>query len=310
MSNDIYKKFIENLSIEHNLPIKTTWKRIKSFKKNDLIMQQFENNEGDEILISEDSSGFLNLVHIEPHIELPQEIKDKMNSIHLLSELYKIYFNLSSQSNELEIENINTISSKAIRKYLLLNDDSFIKKDLISFKPGENKELEIGHQVLYYLSFPESNIENNSSLHPNFVDDTSSENVGVLYDKENMELYYCEKDGISFFKAICGGDWEIPIQFLVYWSESEGRLKGFFPKGDANIYNKKYNCAYGSEYEKINESDFPNKESYNKVQNDIDNIMEKINDNYNLYFKESFHKAFKEMKKIILKENLSKKHKP
>lgn len=65
MSTDKCKDFIEKLSISENLPLKTKWKRLKKYKENDLIYREFENNEGDEIIISEDNLGTLNLVKLE-----------------------------------------------------------------------------------------------------------------------------------------------------------------------------------------------------------------------------------------------------
>lgn len=312
MSTDNCKKFIEDLSIEHSLPLKTVWKRTERYKENDLIMRKFENKEGDELLISEDSTGTLKLVTLEYNIYLPEHIKETMSSNHLFSELYKTYLNLTSYSHltedELELDNLEPVSALSIRKYLLLNDDSFLKTDLDGFKPNKDDELNVGYKTLYQLSYAE--LENTPLAKNNFVNDTSSETVGIVYDKENMELYYHEKEGISFFKAICGGDWEVPIHFLVYWSETEGRLKGFFPKGEANIYNVAYGCAYGSEYEKVNESDFPNRAAYDKVMNEADNKLCSIDDNYQQVSDKALNKAFKEMKQIILNEHLSKKMKP
>ena len=50
--------------------------------------------------------------------------------------------------------------------------------------------------------------------------------------------------GFHTFWVSAGGDWEIPINFLLYWGDN--RLRAYIPK-DGNIWNKKYKCAYGSE---------------------------------------------------------------
>ena len=69
MSTDNCKDFIEKLSINENLPLKTKWKRLKKYKEKDLIYRDFQNNEGDELTISEDKAGILNLVKLERNIK-------------------------------------------------------------------------------------------------------------------------------------------------------------------------------------------------------------------------------------------------
>ena len=108
----------------------------------------------------------------------------------------------------------------------------------------------------------------------NFCEDTKSEKIGIIYDKENMYLHYYEKEGISFFQAICGGDWEQPIQFLVYWSESE----------------------------KIDRNMFKSEEEYEKEMRKCENLLEKLDENYNENYKKALNNAFKELKKILIQE--------
>lgn len=81
----------------------------------------------------------------------------------------------------------------------------------------------------------------------------------INFDTENIEMYYGQKEDISYLRINAGGDWEQPIQAFVYWSERDKRLKGFFPCGIGNTYNMKTNTAYGSEddpelYEEIAEN--------------------------------------------------------
>lgn len=312
MSLEHYKQFIELISLEHSLTLKTSWKRIDKFLENNLTFTKFENQQGDEILISEDNTGKLNLISVEKSVEIPAEIKKNLNSTTLFTAFYKLFLDVVSTSESLE-ENLNLseiqpLSPKAIRKYLLLQDDSYIQQELQDYKPSSKEDLQIGYELLSILSYDSQ--DNISIPVNNFVRETSSEHVGILYDKENMDLYYIEKEGISFFQAICGGDWEMPIQFLVYWSEADNRLKGFFPTGDANIYNIQYNCAYGSEEELSRESDFSSREAYDKAMNEADSLMNNINENYNVLLEKALNKAFKQIKKIIVEENLSKKIKP
>lgn len=308
MSTDNCKKFIEEFSINNNLPLKTTWKRTEIYKNNDLTFRKFENKEGDELLLSENLSGLVQLVQLEKNIPIPQEILDSHNSNKLLTELYKLCLNLAPYDENIELDSIFPLSSEAIRKYLLLNDDSYLIRELNNYYPSKDQDLDIGHAVMASLSYEDCG--DIDKFKNNFINDTSSDNVGVLYDKENMYLYFLEKEGISFFKAVCGGDWEIPVQFLIYWSDKEKRLKGFFPKGEANIYNTKYNCAYGSEDQKINSSDFPTTQSYDNAINEAEKMSELINNQYDSLSEKSLKKSFKELKNIILNENLKNTMKP
>lgn len=79
----------------------------------------------------------------------------------------------------------------------------------------------------------------------------------VMFDFENCTGYndqpflsgyltgYHElSPGFHTFWVSAGGDWEIPINFLLYWGDN--RLRAYIPK-DGNVWNKKYKCTYGSE---------------------------------------------------------------
>ena len=312
MSTENCKKFIEELSIKEHLPLKTTWKRTEKYKESSFTMRNFENKEGDTLLISENSQGDFHLVELDRNISIPESLKILHRKNHLLSELYKLYLDLTPYAytleDSLDLKDLTILSQNSIRKYLLLGEDKFLKEDLKTLSLHNKEELDIGYKILYQLSYCEPN--DISLLTTNFVQDTSSENVGILYDKENMELSYMEKEGVSFFVAVCGGDWEMPIHFLVYWSETDKRLKGFFPKGDSNVYNVEYNCAYGSEYDKVHEEDFSSRAQYDKVMNEADDKMGKINDNFEEVSNKALNKAFKELKHIILNENLKVKNKP
>lgn len=50
--------------------------------------------------------------------------------------------------------------------------------------------------------------------------------------------------GFHTFWVSAGGDWEIPVNFMIYWGDN--RLRGYIPK-DGNVWDKKYKTAYGSE---------------------------------------------------------------
>ena len=103
---------------------------------------------------------------------------------------------------------------------------------------------------------------------------------------------YVEKEDISYFMLECGGDWESPVFFFVYWSEKNNRLKGFFPKGDGNVYSVELNTAYGSEQEspKYNEN---KAEKYEKQ-------CEYVQDNFEHIYKKAKEKEFQQFKDFLI----------
>jgi hypothetical protein len=56
--------------------------------------------------------------------------------------------------------------------------------------------------------------------------------------------YYELNPGFHTFWVSAGGDWEIPVNFMLYWGDN--RLRGYVPK-DGNVWNIKHKTAYGSE---------------------------------------------------------------
>ena len=78
------------------------------------------------------------------------------------------------------------------------------------------------------------------------------ENCTGFEDNESTYLdgylveYHELSPGFHTFWVSAGGDWEIPVNFLLYWGDN--RLRGYIPK-DGNVWNKKYKTAYGSEHD-------------------------------------------------------------
>lgn len=92
----------------------------------------------------------------------------------------------------------------------------------------------------------------------------------VEFDFENYEPYSLEKEvkpgdgflnypigfvtlpnGMHAFFINAGGDWEMPVCFLLYWDGST--LRGYIPK-DGNVWNRKAKSAYGNDEESDEES--------------------------------------------------------
>ena len=51
-------------------------------------------------------------------------------------------------------------------------------------------------------------------------------------------------NGLSFLGIQAGGDWEIPVFFIIYWDGK--RLRGYVPN-NGNTFNEKTKAAYGNE---------------------------------------------------------------
>ena len=74
------------------------------------------------------------------------------------------------------------------------------------------------------------------------------ENFTGWGDRQNFATYpvgYRELNpGFHVYFMNCGGDWEFPICFILYWGDN--KLRAYIPE-DGNAWNKKEKCAYGSE---------------------------------------------------------------
>jgi hypothetical protein len=56
-------------------------------------------------------------------------------------------------------------------------------------------------------------------------------------------------NGLVYCGIFCGGDWESPVHFIVYWSGKE--FRAYVPE-DGNTYYLEYKSAYGSEFDASN----------------------------------------------------------
>lgn len=96
----------------------------------------------------------------------------------------------------------------------------------------------------------------NPQLTATIINDLSK----VEFDQENLEWENGEgyagtkditgfntlKNGLSYLGVCCGGDWENPLFYIVYW---DGRkLRGYIPT-EGNHWNTDKNSAYGNNYE-------------------------------------------------------------
>lgn len=80
------------------------------------------------------------------------------------------------------------------------------------------------------------------------VEEFGTEDSYNLPGLEDLDGYEMIGSGPSAFPVLwcaCGGDWELPLVFILYIGQ-KGELRGYIPE-DGNAYNHEEKCAYGSE---------------------------------------------------------------
>jgi hypothetical protein len=309
MSSDDCKKFIDSVCGTYSLKENDKWKRIKKYKDGESTLRDFQNTNGDILIISEDKNGQLSVHSVEKNIELPTELKATLTKEKLFLEMFKLGVDINRNNPKFlktegtDLTEESGVSEESLLKYLNKNDDSLIKKEVSkikiksSLKAGD--ELNYIHEIIATIDV--HTYGGNGYAKPNFVADIEPEEIDVLYDKENVYGYYQENGGISYFLLECGGDWECAVMFYIYWSEKEQRLKSFFPKGDGNIYNVEAKSAYGSEMDALNLS-YSDPE-YRKLQDKYETMFEEIYQNQDKHYKKAREIGFKQFKEHLVKEN-------
>lgn len=303
MSSDDCKNFIESLCDEHALKHNDKWKRVKKHKEGDLVLRDFENKSGDTIVIAENKAGELSLYCISKDASLPEDLKATLGKEKLLLELFKLSVQVYSETLEEELQKSHNyftrdeggVSEAALLAYFHDKDESLLKKDISQFKINKRNEIALGHNIIYALEDDDYYVPEE-----NFIIDTHPDKVGILYDKENADIYLHKTEDISYFIMHCGGDWECSVMSFIYWSEKDQRLKGFFPTGDGNVYNQETDTAYGSEFEKLNIH--YGDPQYNILEEKFDNIRQDIDENFDKYYGKAEKIAFKQFKEHLLAE--------
>lgn len=83
----------------------------------------------------------------------------------------------------------------------------------------------------------------------------------VIFDHENFEMepeedgwpakvfvgLYTLENGLTYLGACAGGDWEVPVYYIIYWDGKS--LRAYIPK-EGNTYNQETKTAFGSEEER------------------------------------------------------------
>ena len=94
----------------------------------------------------------------------------------------------------------------------------------------------------------------------------------VCADSGPLDGFRTLDNNFVFFGVTAGGDWELPIFFIIYWDGEH--LRAYIPT-DGNTFNPKTKAAYG------NEDDYDLEKLYGvtgddaeKIRTDIENIIE------------------------------------
>lgn len=300
MSTENCKRYIKELSIEKGWPLDSKWKRIDRAKHGKGVVRTFENQYGqkaviyqyDDVYSLSNADGSLNTKKLE-QLELPKQLKDTLSKEKLLKGMIKeaiqypkVYeaFNYYYTKN-----NIKESMSSLIEN----NDWTLVNKEIkeYDFKTNDKYDLLIGDLVLHC-------IHNNAS----FYDDISTENVGISYDMENLYAYFYEQEGVSYIKLEIGGDWEKPVHAMLYWSEKDQKMKGFFPLDKGNIYNSKEKTAYGSEMDSglsVRGLKYDSEE-YNELEEQFEEINNKVEKHYKKMVKTADEEGFKQLKQHLM----------
>lgn len=234
------KKLIVSKAAEFGYSANAVWKRTRKWKEDGVDLRSFDSDNGDRVTISEDASGQLTIEFVFVNIAIPDSVKATLSKEKLIYGVVKAYLDCEPNAlSELSGSNeLTEVGFERMKEYVVTGDSSRIEDIHKHLRLKEHSSLL--YQVVSDLGL---------TTKDNFVKEISSDSVGITYDKENIDAEFHEHEGCHFLKLTMGGDWEWPICAYVYWSEVEQRAKGFFPKGDGNVYNKDFDCAYGNEYD-------------------------------------------------------------
>lgn len=119
----------------------------------------------------------------------------------------------------------------------------FIKKDEC-FDPDDFDETDreqVIEKYLYYMAYSDSKTRDDLDKI-----DFDFENCGEIekFNDANLVQHSKLSDGTAIIWCFAGGDWEYPINFVIYLDD-KNKLRGYIPS-DGNIYCHKCKCAYGT----------------------------------------------------------------
>lgn len=312
MSSDDCKKLLKDLATENSWPVDSKWKRQSKRKEGNVAVREFENQYGHKAMIREEDGNFYLLssdtntnITTNPNIniniskELPDSLKKTLTHEKLfrglISELVGIkeFTDIASQYYKTD-KNFND----AI--YELAETGSYNKLDKALKKYNYESNASCQNTCLTNaITMAVHSSKYDDLLSENFYEDISADAVDINYDLENVYAYFKSMDGLEFATIEMGGDWELPVYAIIYWSEKDQKVKGFFPLEKGNIYNVKENSAYGSEMENYAYNQ-PTPEDYEKLEHKYEDLREKIEQDSEKHYKKALKEGFKQWKDHLL----------
>ena len=152
-----------------------------------------------------------------------------------------------------------------------------LKKVILEKVKKYDPELEFDFEEEFYL-------EEMLEAFPKVQKDISK----IQFDLENYDIDpeglagFNKIGDLSYLGVIAGGDWEMPIFFILYLDHNK-QLRGYVPT-DGNVFNKPMKSAYGNNdeederevkklgFETYDDMDF----DWNKIEEDIKNRIQII----------------------------------
>lgn len=97
-----------------------------------------------------------------------------------------------------------------------------------------------------------------------------------FYDKD-IDKHSQLTDGTAIIWAFAGGDWEMPVQFVLYL-DPKNKIRAYIPS-DGNVYCHKCKCAYGScecddQQEEFDDDYYTDHLDFNAMFEDVNNRIE------------------------------------
>lgn len=299
MSSDDCKDLLQQLALENSWPLDSKWKRKSKYKDGEVSIREFENQYGHKAVVAqENGSIYLLSSKVNSIQDLPDSLKKTLTHENLFKGLIKELltnkdftdlagnYQSDEKFNEAIYELAETSSwnkmEKALKKY-----DYTVNSSRDNYGLTQTVMLSI-----YMSSYAQD-------LAKNFFDDISPDAVGVNYDLENVYAYFKSVEGLEFATVEMGGDWETPVYAIIYWSEKDQKVKGFFPKEKGNIYNVVENTAYGSDMENYHYNQ-PSKEAYQALQQKYESMRDKIEEDSEKHYKKALKEGVKQWKEHLL----------
>lgn len=299
MSSDDCKRYLKTLAIEKGWPQDCKWKRTSKTHKGNSAIRTFENQYGQKVTVSQENNIYTLINEkgaVESQkvdlLELPESLKKTLTKEKffrgLIGEAIK-----SSHVKDIIENAIGHNLKDAVKSLIKTNSDELLNKRLEHYNyviNNDDAEDDTLSRIFYYMHDAD------------FKSDIDSGNVGVDYDTENMMAYFCRKEGVEYIKLVMGGDWEMPVYAILYWSEKDKQIKGFFPLDKGNTYNIKEKTAYGSEINSgisIKKLAY-NTPEYNVLEDKFDKEREYYEENYDKVNRKAEIEGFKQFKRHLL----------